>query len=184
MAWSRFSSALLVALPAAFALGSTACGRSSDSAARQGESAPAAGAAASAGAGPVNTEIELEVSGGPHAGRHAAKVKEATCSYGLAGEGSWGNAYTVDTDDPKKFSSLQLVVPDSKAAAGGTKQFQLTAMFGPLATATSYDVSEGSVRVDDRGSSGTVTFDGKTKSGVGLKGTIKCNSVVTPTGLR
>ena len=134
-------------------------------------------------------KVHLEVTGGPHAGSYDAVMKDGGCSYGLAGEGAWGNQYSIESKDPKEFSSLQLVVPDTKAAANGTSAFQLTAAFGPLFGdgATSYDVNttsngrkrgSGKVTVDDKGSSGKVTFDAKTAEGVGLKGTIDCSSVM------
>jgi hypothetical protein len=143
----------------------------------------------------VNSEIELEVTGGPRAGRYAAKVTEGGCSYGLVKAGTWGNAYSISTEDPKKFSGLQLIVPDAKAAARGTKNFSLQANFGPLISlagpgGTHYKVEtddegetdgEGTVRVDDSGAGGTVTFDAKTKDGVGLKGTIRCHTVLRVT---
>ena len=134
----------------------------------------------------VKGKVHLEVTGGKNAGTYDAEMKDGGCSYGLAGEGSWGNQFSIDTKDAKQFSSLQLIVPNAKAAAGGTSKFQLTAGFGPIFGdgATSYDVNtsdrkgSGKVTVDDKGSTGTVTFDAKTADGVGLKGTIDCATVM------
>jgi hypothetical protein len=134
--------------------------------------------------------IHLEVVGGPNAGSYDVDMPGSGCSYGLAGPTAWGNQYSIDTDDAKKFSSLQLIVPDAKAAAGGTSTFQMTAQFGPLfgSGGASYDVNtrpdapkksgSGTVTVADHGSTGTVTFDARTDAGVELKGTIDCKSVV------
>jgi hypothetical protein len=177
----------------AFALGSAACGGAPDNAAGAGaDSAPAAGAA---GATParVTSQIEVEVTGGPHAGRYTAKDTVPGCSYGVLKAGAWGNAYAPDAQDPKQLSGVQLEVPNSKAAASGTSAFWLDVSFGPILSiagpgGTHYDVDtrdparqtkgEGTVRVADRGSSGTVTFEAKTKEGVGLKGTINCHRVI------
>ena len=134
-------------------------------------------------------KVHLEVTGGPHAGTYDAEMKDGGCSYGLAGEGAWGNQYSIDTKDAKQFSSLQLIVPNTKAAAGGSSTFQLTAGFGPLFGdgAATYDVNttsngrkqgSGKVTVDDKGNTGKVSFDAKTGDGVGLKGTIDCSSVM------
>jgi hypothetical protein len=135
--------------------------------------------------------IHLEVTGGPNAGSYDVDMSGGGgCSYGLAGANAWGNQYSIDTEDTKAFSSLQLIVPDAKAAAGGTSTFQLTAQFGPLfgGNGASYDVNtrpdaraksgSGTVKVEDNGSTGRVTFDAKTDAGVQLKGTIDCKSVL------
>jgi hypothetical protein len=146
----------------------------------------------------VNSEIELEVTGGPRAGRYAAKVTEGGCSHGLTKPGAWGNQYSIDTKDPKQFSSLQLIVPDAKGAAGGTGNFHLMVTFGPLLSllgpgGTHYNLGsdpdreqegEDILKLDDQGSGATVTFGGKTKDGVGLKGTIKCHTVMRMTPAR
>ena len=134
----------------------------------------------------VKGKVHLEVTGGKHAGTYDAQMKDGGCSYGLAGDGSWGNQFSIDTKDPNQFSSLQLIVPNAKAASSGTSKFQLTAGFGPIFGdgATSYDVNtsnskgSGKVTVDDKGSTGKVTFDAKTADGVGLKGTIDCDVVI------
>jgi hypothetical protein len=135
-------------------------------------------------------KIHLEVTGGANAGIYDVVMKGGGCSYGLAGDNAWGNQYSEDTKDSKQFSSLQLVVPDAKAAANGTSAFQLTAQFGPLfgGDGHSYDVNtrsnagtksgSGTVTVQDQGKTGKVTFDAKTVNGVGLKGTIDCQSVM------
>ena len=145
--------------------------------------------ASSALSGAPKGKVHLEVTGGPHAGTYDAEMKDGGCSYGLAGEGSWGNQYSIDTKDAKQFSSLQLIVPKAKAAASGTSSFQLTAGFGPLFGdgAASYDVNttgngrqqgSGKVTVDDGGNTGKVSFDAKTGNGIGLKGTIDCSEVM------
>ena len=135
-------------------------------------------------------KIHLEVSGGANAGTYDVEMKDGGCSYGLAGDKAWGNQYSVNTNDPKQFSSLQLIVPDAKAAASGTPTFQMTVQFGPLfgSGGHSYDVNtrsnaakpsgSGTVTVQDQGKTGKVTFDAKTADGVGLKGTIDCQSVM------
>lgn len=181
--------------PTAFAIlaiALAACGGSAerDAAGDAGDATPASTASVPTPGeeGAVNSEITLEVTGGPHAGRYTAQVTEGGCSYGFAEKGAWGNQYSVDTQDAKKFSSLQLIVPDSKSAAGGTGRFLMTVSFGPLFSGgTSYEIStrkpgeakgSGTVKVDDRGGSGTVSFDGKTADGIGLKGTIECHTLM------
>ena len=139
----------------------------------------------------VNSEIELDVIGGARAGHYTANVTEGGCSSGLVKSGAWGNQYSITTQDPKKFSSLQLIVPDAEAAASGTTEFLMTVTFGPLlaASGTNYEIDtrrestsrgqgQGTLELEDSGAGATVTFDAKTKEGVGLKGTIKCYTVM------
>jgi hypothetical protein len=140
-------------------------------------------AAARKTAGAVNSEITLDVSGGPNAGHYVAKATQGGCS---DMSNKWGNQYSIDTKDAKQFSSLQLIVPNAKDAANGTSAFTMTVGFGPLffGNGKQYNVDantksgEGTVKIDDRGSSATVTFDAKTAAGVGLKGTIECHSLM------
>lgn len=177
--------ALLITLAASLA----AC-KKSEAPARASGDAPVAEAAAPASPteGAPNSSIHLVVTGGPHAGSYDAQVTSGGCSYGLAGPTAWGNQYSIDAKDPKEFSSLQLVVPDAKAAAGGTQQFELTVGFGPIMRMTTYDIDtradaskpqgRGHLTVDDRGGSGKVTFSGETAAGVKLEGTIDCRTVM------
>jgi hypothetical protein len=183
------------AVTAAFALATLvlACSGAKDDAndtVADTASTPAAGAMASAAPeGATKGKIHLEVTGGPNAGVYDVEMKDSGCSYGLAGPTAWGNQYSIDTSDPKQFSSLQMIVPDTKAAASGTSEFQMTAQFGPLfGSGASYDVNtrsdaatkkgSGQVTVQDQGPTGRVEFDAKTDEGVGLKGTIDCQSVI------
>lgn len=146
--------------------------------------------------GKAATTIHLVVQGGPHAGTYDARSSDITCSYGLAGEGAWGNQYSVTGKKPNEFSSLRLIVPNAKGAAGGTNRFLLTAAFGELmqpgysehtintgATLTGETENvtgegSGTVTVEDKGKTGKVTFKGKTKDEVALDGTIDCHQVL------
>lgn len=174
-----------------FAMLTLACSPHEKPAAGDTTSSVAAGSLADS-ATPASAQgtVHLEVGSGPHAGTYDATMKDGGCSYGLAGAGAWGNQYSADKSDPKAFTSLQLIVPDAKAAASGTSAFELTAGFGPLfgSGATRYDVNtlptsgaksgSGKVTVDDKGRTGTVTFDVKTAEGIALKGTIECGAVM------
>ncbi|HEX6598208.1 MAG TPA: hypothetical protein VF034_02730 [Gemmatimonadaceae bacterium] len=168
----------------------TACSTKESATADSTGSPSSTAATSDASAGASKGKIHLEVTGGDNAGTYDVEMKDTGCSYGLAGEHAWGNQYSIDTTDPKQFSSLQLVVPNTKAAASGTSTFQMTVQFGPLfgSGGHSYDVNtrpessnkggSGTVTVQDQGKTGKVTFDAKTKDGVGLKGTIDCQDVV------
>ena len=144
--------------------------------------------AAPALGGDVKEIVHLVVAGGPKAGTYDASSERGGCSAGLTGPGSWGNQLSNPKDkDPAKFNSLQLIVPDAKAAASGTDRFFLMVGFGPLSgRSAEYTVDtrekpgkgSGTVTVKDKGATAAVEFDVKTADGIGLKGTIECKSVV------
>ncbi len=154
-----------------------------------------AGGAPQAGGQPATT-IHLVVGGGPHAGTYDVTSADITCSYGFAGPGSWGNQYSVSDKQPNEFSSLQLIVPDTKDAADGTETFSLTAGFGSMLEAgyTEHTINtgatlggtdpnmerkgSGTITVDDKGQTGKVTFKGTTADNVTLEGTIDCHRLM------
>lgn len=181
--WSAGVSALGLVL--------AACGgggdRASDNAGDEGSSpvrVPTSGGTA--------TTIHLVIGGGPHAGTYDAKSDDITCTYGFAGKGSWGNQYSVTGKKPNEFSSLQLIVPDTKDAADGTDKFLITAAFGELMQPgytdhtinTTKDNKDGSgtITVDDKGKTGKVSFKGTTKDKVTLEGTIDCHQLMRGEG--
>jgi hypothetical protein len=146
-------------------------------------------ATASFAAEPVKETVHLVISGGPNAGTYDASSDRGGCTYGFIGKGSWGNQLSQPKEkDPKKFNSLQLIVPDTKKAAAGTHEFFISIGFGPLMKrAAQYDVEtrpseakkhgSGTVTVFDKQTTGQVLFDVKTADGVRLNGTIDCKSV-------
>jgi hypothetical protein len=152
------------------------------------------------GSGGTATTIHLVVDGGPHAGTYDAKSENLTCTYGFAGKGSWGNQYSVQGKGANEFSSLQLIVPDTKDAADGTDKFLITVGFGELMKPTwsehtintgaslggvSDDVKKegsGTITIEDKGKTGKVSFKGKTKDNVGLEGTIDCHQLMRSEG--
>ena len=182
-------------LPLAFVLSVSGCaknGNASADATTTGTAAATTAAAdvsddADAGKG----SIKVQITGGAHAGTYDIADTDG-CSYGLTSKASWGNQFSRDSKDPRELSSVQLIVPDAKAASAGTDALLVMVAFGPMfgEGATSYTINtqngaggtdakgKGTVKVDDRGNSGTVNFDGTTADGVQLKGTIECAGVV------
>jgi hypothetical protein len=138
--------------------------------------------------------VRVTVAGGKTPGSFEATGTRGGCSYGLSGPGSFGNQLSAPGDkDPKKLNSLQLIVPDAKAAAAGTKTFYLKVGFGPLMNRTAeYEVDtraeakpargSGTVTVQDGGTTGKVTFSATTAEGVKLDGTIDCKSILRSGG--
>ena len=169
-----------------------ACGGSDTPRVGNGDSPPAEAEQS----GSAASTIHVVVTGGEHAGTYDATSNDITCTHGYAGTGSWGNQYSVTGKKPNEFSSLQLIVPDTKDAADGTDKFLITVAFGELMKpgysehtintgATlgggSDDVKKegtGTITVEDKGQSGKVTFNGKTKDNVTLEGTIDCHRLM------
>jgi hypothetical protein len=137
---------------------------------------------------PLTETVHLVVTGGANAGTYNASSTRGGCSAGATGAGSWGNQLSDPKDkDPKHFNSLQLIVPDAKGAAHGTKSFTLIVGFGPLMhRGAEYNVvttgaktkGSGTVTVMDHGTTARVDFDVKTADGVKLAGTIDCKQVM------
>jgi len=142
--------------------------------------------AAMLSAGPVKETVHVVIDNGPNAGTYDGETDRGGCSAGLTGAGSWGNQFSLPKEqDPKKFNSLQLIVPDAKAAASGTHEFELHVGFGPiLKRSAEYEIltkkgkGSGTVTVADHGATAIVTFEGTTAAGVKLHGKIDCKSVL------
>lgn len=136
-------------------------------------------------AGPVET-VHVVIANGPNAGTYDGVTERGGCSAGLTGPGSFGNQFSLPKEkDPKKFNSLQLIVPNAKQAASGTHDFVLHVGFGPILNRSAeYKVDtakhsgSGVVTVADHGSTATVTFNATTAQGVKISGSIDCKSVI------
>jgi hypothetical protein len=140
--------------------------------------------------GPSVADIKVTLTGGPDAGTYEAHPTEVSCSYGLAGDpDSWGNQYST-SDKSVKFSSLQLIVPSTKAAASGTKEVLMTITIGEIFKGHDYEIDTtkgktgdgtgtATIQTTPDHKTGTVTVKGTTKDNVGIDATIQCNQVFT-----
>jgi len=165
-----------------------ACGGTSSTPAAEGEaSTPAAagdsgdgGDAGDAGGDPA-ASVEVTVTGGEFAGTYSGSVPDGGCSRGATGENTFGLQYSTTED--VELSSLQLIVNDAEGASGGTDDFMTTVTFGDLMSGTTVDVQppegngSGTVTVDDRGDTATITIDAETSDGVAIDATVECHSV-------
>lgn len=132
-------------------------------------------------------KVHLVITGGKNAGTHDATGTRAGCSANATGPGSFGNQLSDPKGPPGKFNSLQLVIPNAKAAAAGTSEFQLIVGFGPLmkrtaeyevnTTATGKKKGSGTVKLSDGGTKAEVKIDATTADGVKISGTISCLTV-------
>jgi len=133
----------------------------------------------------VKETVHVVITGGAHAGTYDGSTDRGGCSAGMTGKGSFGNQYSLPKENnPKVLNSVQIIVPDAKAAASGTHNFFLNVAFGRIfKRVAEYKVEPekkqgtGTVTVHDKGSTATISFDAKTADGVHLVGTIDCKSV-------
>lgn len=136
-------------------------------------------------------KISVTIGGnGPNAGTYETTSTEGACSTGLtgAGSGGWGNQYSIITTDPKEFSSLQLIA-NIKAGETTTTDFMTMIAFGELFSASSktYEINaldgnagagKGTVSINDKGDTATITIKGDTAEGTPIEATIECLSVL------
>lgn len=83
-------------------------------------------------ADPVVETVHLVVTGGPNAGTWDGSEEKRRLLCRHDRPRFLGNQFSLPKEkDPAKFNSLQLIVPDAKKAASGTKNLILF-RFGPL----------------------------------------------------
>lgn len=126
--------------------------------------------------------VEVTVSGGALEGTYSGSVADGGCSRGATGENTFGLQYSTDQD--VELSSLQLVANDASAASsGGSDDFMTTLTFGDLLSGTSVDINPpesegtGTVSIDDRGDTATISIEGETSDGAMIDATVECHSV-------
>lgn len=138
------------------------------------------GSAGDAG-GDATASVDVTVTGGEFEGTYSGSVPDGGCSRGATGENSFGLQYS--TDEAVELSSLQLIVNDADAAAGGTDDFMTMLTFGDLLEGTTIEIEppeangSGTVTVDDRGDSATIEIEAETSDGVAIDATVECHSV-------
>ncbi|HET9454294.1 MAG TPA: hypothetical protein VFO66_08430 [Gemmatimonadaceae bacterium] len=130
------------------------------------------------------TSMRVTLTGGPKPGTYEKSSDEPTCTVGWASEGAWGNAAS-DLEDKSGLIGIDLIVPKPEAAKGGTSEFMLTVYLDDrLDPANQFTVDPpngkgtGTVTIEDRGSTATVTARGKTPEGVEVDARIECRQIL------
>lgn len=138
--------------------------------------------------------IKLTLTGGAFAGTYNATCTDACCSYGIAGETTFGNQYSETGKGEKDLSSVQLVVEDVTGDKT-TSEFLVTVTIGDFLNpkSTSYTIDTRKKADDKKGSGNidlkysnnkaTVKLVGKTADGVEINLDMECFRVLTPTTL-
>lgn len=172
-----------------------ACGKGTDAAraAAKGAEAPAAvaGNAESPSTDLGGARMHLEITGGTRAGNFDRTMEAAGCMYGMSGPAAWHLSWGGgDPGDPNSLNNVTLDIPNLKATENGATPFALQVFFGSNENSTAFGFNtiasaggragKGTVTVNDRGSTVAVTFDATLSTGVRLKGTFDCASVMRP----
>lgn len=130
------------------------------------------------------TAMRVTLTGGPKPGTYEKSSDEPTCTVGFASEGAWGNAAS-DLEDKSGLIGIDLIVPKPDAAKGGTSDFVMTVYLDDrLDPANQFTLDPangkgtGTVTIDDRGSTATVTARGETPEGVGIDARIECRQIL------
>lgn len=131
--------------------------------------------------GDAAASVDVTVTGGEFAGTYTGSVPDGGCSRGATGDNTFGLQYSTDED--VELSSLQLIVNDADGAAAGTDDFMTMLTFGDILEGTTVDVEpgagngSGTVTVDDRGDTATITIEAETSEGMAIDATVECHSV-------
>lgn len=142
---------------------------------------------------PVKANINVTLTGGDYNGSYSTVCKEGCCSWGIAGENTFGNQYSETGKGPKELSSVQLIVNDVKEGSKSTKEFTLTVGFGELFSETgktfTIDTREGRTKgsgtldLQYSGDRATVTIKGVSQEGPAIDLKMECNKVMNPNNL-
>jgi len=139
--------------------------------------------------------VAVVLTGGEHAGTYTGS-DNPNCTYNFFAPDTWGVQYSLTEVQPGELSSLQMV---HRAEGGGSEDDMfpgvaslVTVGIGPLLDADSYvayevelmaddeesDIGgEGTMTVNDTGSTAVLHFTGTTADGVGIDATVNCPSV-------
>jgi hypothetical protein len=160
-----------------------------------GEStAPGESAAASVGGGGGDSlaSVDLTITGGDYAGDYHVEITgSGGCSTGVFGPGTFSVA-SVTVDPAEAFQGPQLTLYDADAAsaAGGDdanfsaafpfNNYAYTVEVNPyLSASQGSNFGSGTAKLDNRGSTATVTIDGTTSANEEVHAVIECHTVAS-----
>ncbi|MBA3558977.1 MAG: hypothetical protein H0W30_10285 [Gemmatimonadaceae bacterium] len=157
----------------------------SDTAASDTVAAPVPAASADV---PANTATVMQVvlTGGKDPGTYNASSMGRTCSVGTNEIDVWASQFTDDTAS-KGLSTLQVTIPGAAKAKAGASEFNVGIVIGNFMQGNDYSIETrstvkpsrgtGTAKVDDDGTTATITVKGTTATGVGIDATVKCIKV-------
>ena len=122
--------------------------------------------------------IVVVVLNGPHAGTYKTPLSETICAHYKARKWTFATWRDFEAPDGKRMTTAGIKVLDP--AQAGPKRGDVEVSFGaaPGKTAgASYDIKDAPVTLTIKGKGAEMSFNGKTKAGIGLRVSAKCDEV-------
>jgi hypothetical protein len=122
--------------------------------------------------------IEVVVLNGPHAGTYKTPSSETICAHYKQMKWTFATWRGNEAPEPKKLSAAAIKVSNPEQA--GPKRGEVQIAFGTepgKKVVADYNVTDVPITVMTKGKGVEMSFDGKTKEGVGLRVNAKCSEV-------
>ena len=135
----------------------------------------------------TNTSITVTLTGGSMDGTYTAGC-DGCCSYGVAGDHTFGTQYSETGKADKELSSVQLIVKNVNTGHTSTKVFTLTVGFGNLMASDgkSFNIStdgqskgSGTVDIQYSDNKATVVIKGTSAEGAAIDLKLDCGKITT-----
>lgn len=162
--------------------GASEGGTASQPAASQPAASQPAASQGGGGGGGGKATVHLVITGGSVAGTYDADITEGGCSTGATGAGQFAVA-SVTLDPDTAFDGPQITIYDAAAAGGAGTDAEYSAAFVFDNYATTVEVNpklsrgSGTIKLDNRGGTATVTLEGTSADGDQVSATIECHTV-------
>ena len=133
---------------------------------------------AAVGAQSAPDVIEVVVLNGPHAGTYKTPSSETICAHYKEMKWTFATWRGNEAPDPKKLSAAAIKISNPEQA--GPKRGDVQIAFGTepgKKVVADYKVTDVPVTLTTKGKGVEMSFDGKTKEGVGLRVNAKCSEV-------
>ena len=122
--------------------------------------------------------IDVVVLNGPHAGTYKTPSSETICAHYKEMKWTFATWRGNDAPDPRKLSAAAIKVSNPEQA--GPKRGDVQIAFGTepgRKVVADYNVTDVPITLTTKGKGVEMSFDGKTKEGVGLRVNAKCSEV-------
>ncbi len=122
--------------------------------------------------------IEVVVLNGPHAGTYKTPASETICAHYKAMKWTFATWRGNEAPDSKKLSAAAIKISNPEQA--GPKRGDVQIAFGTepgQKVVADYNVMDVPVTLATKGKGVEMSFDGRTKEGVGLRVNAKCSEV-------
>jgi hypothetical protein len=132
------------------------------------------------------TLINVQLSGGDHAGTYEVTQEDSSCLYGTSNGDDWRTLYGTDTSQDGTLSTVLLLIPATTEATSGSTDFFFSAGLNEYGGEAYLEYildppngnGTGTVSVQKDGSEATLSITGQTSGGVDINATITCTNVL------